>query len=100
MSYAEPIPSKLTLYNALRTPKEEGLKPSDIIYIKDIRKQRESRPKVVGDIPFKSPASLNPHNVIEIDIYYKEATENIFYVRLPNDSGPLMSLKVSIENFS
>jgi hypothetical protein len=81
-------------FDVLKTPKEEGLRVGDVIHIKDMKTRRENREKVVGDLLAETSISLTALDVIELEIYPREARELTFNVHHPGAPEPEISLQV------
>ena len=81
-------------FDILKTPKEEGLQVGDVIHIKDMKTRRENREKVVGDLLAETSISLTALDVIELEIYSREARELTFNVHHPGAPEPEISLQV------
>lgn len=80
-------------YDVLKSPSEMGLRPGDLIYVKDMKSCQQGRPKVLSDLLTEGPSLLASTDVIELELCPRKPKAWTFNVQV-KDGSPALKLVV------
>ena len=87
-------------FNALLAPKDQGLKDGDLIHVKDLRKQKPERPKVVRDLwrefspDQPTTLDLEEYPTLDLEIFYEKHAPKRFGIHWLTVSNSLEIFEV------
>jgi hypothetical protein len=96
-SYINPVPADSEHFDVLKSPLELGLRPGDIIHVKNMKKPTKERPKVVKDLLTEGPIKLTVTDIVDISIKFDQPKHVKYNVHHLNDMESLVSLVVRIQ---